>query len=83
MNLILSLEQEKFIQSQIATGKYANKQQVIETALTLLQQQTQDYEQWLEDTRAKVKVGLNQLARGEKMDGEIAIAQLKEKFKQQ
>ncbi|MGK7944251.1 MAG: type II toxin-antitoxin system ParD family antitoxin [Microcystaceae cyanobacterium] len=83
MNLILSLEQEKFIQSQIATGKYANKQQVIETALTLLQQQTQDYEQWLEETRAKVKVGLNQLTRGEKVDGEIAIAQLKEKFKQQ
>ncbi|NEP76756.1 MAG: type II toxin-antitoxin system ParD family antitoxin [Okeania sp. SIO3C4] len=82
MNIILSPEQEKFIQSQIAKGRYTNIQQAIDAALKLLEKQEQDYQEWLNETRAKVKIGLEQLERGEKVDGEIVIAQLKQKFKQ-
>ena len=39
MNISLSPEQEKFIQSQIAKGKYTNIQQVIDSALKLLEKQ--------------------------------------------
>ncbi|NEN88854.1 MAG: type II toxin-antitoxin system ParD family antitoxin, partial [Okeania sp. SIO3H1] len=46
----------------------------------LLEKQEQDYQEWLDETRAQVKVGLEQLERGEKVDGEIVIAQLKQKF---
>ena len=80
MNIILSPQQEKFIQSQIAKGKYTNMEEVIDSALKLLEKQ--DYEQWLDETRQKVQVGLEQLEKGEKVDGEIVIAQLKAKFKQ-
>ncbi|NEO56844.1 MAG: type II toxin-antitoxin system ParD family antitoxin [Okeania sp. SIO3B5] len=82
MNIILSPEQEKFIQSQIAKGRYTNIQQAIDVALKLLEKQEQDYQEWLDETRAQVKVGLEQLERGEKVYGEIVIAQLKQKFKQ-
>ena len=82
MNIILSPEQEKFIQSQIAKGRYTNIQQAIDVALKLLEKQEQDYQEWLDETRAKVKIGLEQLEKGEKVDGEIVIAQLKQKFKQ-
>ena len=81
MNITLSPEQEKFIQSQIARGKYTNIQQVIDSALKLLEKQDQNYEQWLDETRQKVKVGLEQLERGDKGDGEVVIAQLEAKFK--
>ena len=81
MNITLSPEQEKFIQSQIARGKYTNIQQVIDSALKLLEKQDQNYEQWLDETRQKVKVGLEQLERGDKVDGEVVIAQLEAKFK--
>ena len=81
MNITLSPEQEKFIQSQIARGKYTNIQQVIDSALKLLETQDQNYEQWLDETRQKVKVGLEQLERGDKVDGEVVIAQLEAKFK--
>ena len=80
MNITLSPEQEKFIQSQIARGKYTNIQQVIDSALKLLEKQDQNYEQWLDETRQKVKVGLEQLERGDKVDGEVVIAQLEAKF---
>ncbi|MGD1806851.1 type II toxin-antitoxin system ParD family antitoxin [Dapis sp. BLCC M126] len=39
MNISLSPEQEKFIQSQIAKGKYTNIAQVIDSALKLLEKQ--------------------------------------------
>ena len=81
MNIILSPEQEQFIKTQINKGKYINSQQIIDKALTLLEKQEQEYEKWLNETRQKVKVGLEQLERGEKVDGEVVIAQLTEKFK--
>ncbi len=80
MNIILLPQQEKFIQSQIAKGKYTNIEEVIDSALKLLEKQ--DYEQWLDETRPKVQVGLEQLEKGEKVDGEIVIAQLKAKLKE-
>lgn len=80
MNITLSSEQEQFIQSQIARGKYTNIQQVIDSALKLLEKQDRNYEQWLNETRQKVKVGLEQLERGDKVDGEVVIAQLEAKF---
>ncbi len=81
MNITLSREQEQFIQSQIARGKYTNIQQVIDSALKLLEKQDRNYEQWLDETRQKVKVGLEQLESGDKVDGEVVIAQLEAKFK--
>lgn len=45
MNIILSSKQENFIQSQIAQGKYTKIEEVIDSALKLLEKQ--DYEQWL------------------------------------
>ncbi|MDJ0508228.1 MAG: type II toxin-antitoxin system ParD family antitoxin [Crocosphaera sp.] len=80
MNITLSREQEQFIQSQIARGKYTNIQEVIDSALKLLEKQDQNYEQWLDETRKKVKVGLEQLEKGDKVDGEVVIAQLEAKF---
>ena len=65
MNIILSPEQEKFIQSQIAKGRYTNIQQAIDVALKLLEKQEQDYQEWLDETRAQIKIGLEQLERGD------------------
>ncbi|NEO57304.1 MAG: hypothetical protein F6K54_32075 [Okeania sp. SIO3B5] len=39
MNITLSPEQEKFIQSQIAKGRYTNIQQAVDEALKLLEKQ--------------------------------------------
>ncbi|MEC4807424.1 MAG: type II toxin-antitoxin system ParD family antitoxin [Jaaginema sp. PMC 1080.18] len=81
MNITLNLEQQKFIQSQIKKGRYVDSQEVINKALELLEKQEQGYEQWLSETRQKVQVGIEQLERGEKIDGEVAIAQLQDKLK--
>ncbi|WP_205127440.1 MULTISPECIES: type II toxin-antitoxin system ParD family antitoxin [unclassified Okeania] len=56
------------MQSQIAKGKYTNIEEVIDSALKLLEKQ--DYEQWLDETPPKVQVGLEQL---EKIVSDIKI----------
>ena len=80
MNIILNSEQEKFIQSQLKKGKYSSVEQIIDHAFKLLQKQEQDYENWVNETRKKAEIGLKQLEKGEKVDGETVIAQLQEKF---
>ncbi|MBP0028801.1 type II toxin-antitoxin system ParD family antitoxin [Roseofilum reptotaenium CS-1145] len=82
MNIVLSPEQKQFIESQIKKGKYLNSQELINKALQLLEKQDREYERWIEDTRKKVVVGIEQLEKGEKMDGEVVVAQLQNKFKQ-
>lgn len=81
MSISLKPEHEQFIQSQIEKGKYANADEVISEAFRLLEERERQYEQWLEETRKKVAIGIEQLDRGEGLDGEVVVAQLQEKFR--
>ncbi|MBD2314622.1 type II toxin-antitoxin system ParD family antitoxin [Desertifilum sp. FACHB-1129] len=80
MKVTLKPEQEQFIQSQIERGIFANPEQAIEAALRLLEEQSISYEQWLEETRAEVEVGLTQLKQGQKFPLEVAFEQLQQKL---
>jgi antitoxin ParD1/3/4 len=81
MNIALNPEQEQLIQSKLKSGKYATATDVIVEALRLLEERDRHYEKWLAETREKVTVGLAELDRGEGIDGEVVIANLREKFK--
>lgn len=56
--------------------------EVIAAALQLLEEQEQQYAFWLEDTRKKVEVGLEEIEQGEVLDTEVVINQLKNKLRQ-
>jgi antitoxin ParD1/3/4 len=77
MNISLKPEHEQFIQAQIASGKFANADEVIDLAFKLLEKLDNEYIQWLEQTRQKVEVGLAQIERGEVIDGEVVIDRLR------
>jgi antitoxin ParD1/3/4 len=81
MTIALQPEQEAFVQTQIATGFYANAAEVISEALRLLEKRNH-YDQWVETVRNKIDIAADQLDRGEGIDGETVIAQLKEKLQQ-
>jgi antitoxin ParD1/3/4 len=76
MSITLTKEQEEIIQSLLATGKFNDVSQVIEVALRLLEVENQTYQQWIEETRAKVDEGIASLERGEGIDGEKFVNQL-------
>ena len=81
MNITFQPEEERLIQEKLKSGKYATAYEVVVEALRLLEERDDRYQRWLEETREKVRVGLAQLDRGEGIDGEVAIALLREKLK--
>ncbi len=80
MNITLKAEIEQFIQAQIATGRYANAEEVISKALKLLEESDKEYQEWVEETRQKVDVAIAELERGEGLDGETVVMQILDRF---
>jgi len=75
MPITLKPEQEQFIQTQLATGRYTNATEVIAEALQLLEKRNH-YDRWVEELGNKIDIAAAELDRGEGIDGEIAINQL-------
>ena len=82
MNITLKPEQEKTVQTLLASGKFKNADEVTQAALHLLEEDYRGYQQWVIETRAKVEEGIASLERGEGIDGETFVNQLLTKFKQ-
>ncbi|MCD8487157.1 MAG: type II toxin-antitoxin system ParD family antitoxin [Desertifilum sp.] len=80
INITFQPEEERLIQEKLNSGKYATAYEVIVEALRLLEKRDKQYEQWVEETRKKVAIGITQLDRGEWIDGEIVMARLREKL---
>ena len=75
MKMKLTPEQEKFIEVQVNSGKFATFEEVINRALKLL-----EYEQWVKETREKFDAGFAELERGEGLDGEAVVRGILERF---
>jgi antitoxin ParD1/3/4 len=73
---------EDVTQSQVASGKFANQDEAIDMAFRLLKKLQGEYEQWIEETREKIDIGIAELDRGEGLDGEAVVARIFERFKQ-
>ncbi|MDB9448759.1 ribbon-helix-helix domain-containing protein [Dolichospermum circinale] len=82
MNIQIKPELEQIIEAQIATGRYTNPEDVISKALKLLLEWDKGYQNWVEETREKVDVAIEQLDRGEGIDGDVVISQLRDKLRQ-
>jgi antitoxin ParD1/3/4 len=82
MEILLKPEHQKIIQAQIASGKFTDADAVVDAAFQLLEKLSDEYSQWVEDTRVKVNVAKAELERGEGLDGETVVNQLLERFQQ-
>ena len=81
MDITLKPDQEKLIRAKVNSGKYTTIDEVITEALQLLDERDKRYQQWLEETRQQVSVGLAQLDRGEGIESQTVINHLKERIK--
>lgn len=81
MNLSLKPEHQQLIESQISSGRYTNSDELIAEALELLIKRDR-YNLWVEEVRHKVEAAAASLDRGEGVDGETAIAQIKARLHQ-
>jgi antitoxin ParD1/3/4 len=79
MNLTLKPELENFIQQEILAGKYASPDEAIEAALNLLQSKHAT-DRLATELRSQIDSAAAQLDRGEGLDGEAVIANLRAKL---
>lgn len=70
MNVRLTPQQQEFIESQVAEGRYLSNSEVIREGLRLLQEETE----WRAELRHKIAEGMMQSRAGKLVDGKGAIA---------
>ncbi len=81
MAIKLKPEQEKFIEEQVASGKYNSPEEVVDTMFQVFGNLQSEYDQWVKETRDKVDVAIAEIERGEGLDGETVIKEILDKFK--
>jgi putative addiction module CopG family antidote len=82
MTVTLTAEQEKFIAEQVGSGHYRSAADVIAQSLGLLRAQEEFIRSNAAELREKTSSGLEQIRRGEVVDGKAAIQKLREKLGQ-
>jgi antitoxin ParD1/3/4 len=71
-----------FYEEILGKGEFQTVDEVINAALALLESERLAYQTWLVDTRAKVEEGIAALERGEVVDGEAFVNQLRARLQQ-
>ena len=64
------------VQDAVASGRYESQQEILNDALTLWKKREEE----LDKLRAEIQIGIDQLDRGESIDGEIVHQELREKL---
>ena len=70
LNVSLTPELEKFVESKVASGRYQSASEVVREGLRLLEDRELSRRAALEEVRRQIAVGLDQAERGELFDGE-------------
>lgn len=76
MNVSLTPELEKLIQDKVKSGRYLSANEVVREALQLLEERDRIQQIKLDTLRQKLQVGVDQIDRGELIDGEEAFAEI-------
>lgn len=79
MNVSLTPELEKLVEKKVKSGRYQSASEVIREGLRLLDEQDHLREVRLQEVRRKIQSGLDQLDRGEGIDGEAVVERIRQK----
>ncbi len=83
MNVSITPELEKFVQSLVKSGMYNSASEVMRDALRLLEEKQELRKKRIEKLNAEIQKGLDSLERGESISAEESkkrMAEFKEKF---
>ncbi|MEH1894409.1 MAG: type II toxin-antitoxin system ParD family antitoxin [Nostoc sp.] len=78
MNISLTPELEQLVKDKVSSGKYHSVSEVMGEALRLLEERDRIRDRCLAELKAKIQVGIEELERGEGIDGEEVFAEIEE-----
>jgi antitoxin ParD1/3/4 len=76
INVSLTPEFEKFVEAEVASGRYQSASEVFREGLRLLQDREDKRKVAIEEVRKKVRKGLESAKRGELFDGEEVLREI-------
>ncbi len=82
INLSLTPELERFIDSAVKRGRYSSASEVVSVALQLLQEQEIEKNMRLEELRKEIAVGIADSDRGDVFDGFEVVKELRDEIRQ-
>ena len=82
MTVTLTAEQEQFITEQLKDGHYRSATDVVARSLGMLRAQEEFIRSNSAELREKIASGMDQIRRGEVVDGRTAIQHLRKKLHQ-
>jgi antitoxin ParD1/3/4 len=82
MTVTLTADQEQFIAEQLKEGHFRSASDVIAQSLGMLRAQEEFIRSNAAELREKIACGLEQIRRGEVVDGRTAVQNLREKLHQ-
>jgi Arc/MetJ-type ribon-helix-helix transcriptional regulator len=82
VTVILTTEQEQFIAGQLKGGHFRSAADVVAQSLGMLRAQEEFIRSNVAGLREKIATGMEQIRRGEVVDGRTAIQSLREKLHQ-
>ena len=81
MTVTLTAEQEQFVADRLRRSEYASPEKIVDEGLKLIQAK-EEYQHRLAELRSEIDLGLEQIKRGETVDGKQVIEQLLAKNRQ-
>jgi antitoxin ParD1/3/4 len=82
MSISLTSDQERFIQAKLQAGKYRSAEDILETALRLLDEYDRSEAEWVEQIRTKIDAAVEVSKQTAPIDGETFINGILERFQQ-
>lgn len=80
MNISLTPDQERFIQTKLQIGKYRSAEEILELALRLLDEYEQSENDWVEDIRQKIDAAMEASQHTPPVDGKTLVNDIVEQF---
>jgi antitoxin ParD1/3/4 len=80
MTVTLTKEQESLVKEQLESGHFKSIDEVITQGLEMVKAQEAFIRENVVELRKKIATGLDQIRRGEVLDGEAAIANVRKKL---
>ena len=78
MTVTLTAEQEKFIAERMNRGGHSSPEKILDEGLKLIRAK-EEYQGRLVELRREIQIGIDQINRGEVLDGKVVFDRLLEK----
>ncbi len=82
MNISLTSEQERFVQTKLQIGRYQSAEEMLEIAFRLLDEYERSEAEWVDDVRVKIDAAIEASDQTPPVDGETFVNGILERFQQ-